>query len=107
MSRLQAAFPDLRVDRERGVAEVDAQVAHMRRIAGPGQPFSIAEVDRKHRDRSRAVHVTLVEGNVTVTTLIEVDDGLLFSYASEAEERGGRVLVERVATVLGYDCEVV
>jgi hypothetical protein len=79
----------------------------MRRIAGPGQPFSAADVARKERHRSRAVYLTIEEGGVTIAALLEVDDGLVFAYSSETHERRATALVERVAAVLGYDCETV
>src|SRR5204863_7209979 len=80
--RLRAAFPDVEVDPRRGVEEVAAAESHMRRIAGPGQPFSTDDVDRKHRNRERAVHVSVADGAVTGATVVEVDERLLVSHAS-------------------------
>ena len=107
VSRLQTAFATVRVDHQRASAEVEAGLAYMRRIAGPDQPFTAADVARKHHNRSRAVHVTIEERGVAVGTVVEVDEGLLFSYPGETAERDAAALVERVAVVLGYDCETV
>jgi hypothetical protein len=105
--RLRAAFPSVHVDPERGAAGVDAQLAHMRRIAGPGQPFSTAEVEEKQRNRGRAVHVAVTDAGVTLATVVEVDEGLFFAYESAAEEGSAVRLVERMAEALGYDWELV
>ena len=105
--RLREAFPIVRVDQQRGIAELEAQLAYMRRVAGPSQPFTVTDVDRRHRHRGSAVHVTVVEGDIILATVVEVEEGLFFSYLSEAEERDAYSLVGRVAAVLGYDCESV
>lgn len=107
VQRLRMAFIYVDASRSRGAESIERSIQYMRQSGA----FSDEEIARLRNIKDRAIEVIVADelapGLAYLAVVIEPDEKLFFSYESRSHEEATKPLLERIATVLDYDLELV
>lgn len=107
VQRLRMAFKYVDASEGRGAESIEEGIQYMRRSGA----FSDEEIARLPNIKDRAIEVTIADelahGLAYLVVVIEPDEPLFFSYESRSHEEAAKPLLERIATVLDYNLELV
>jgi hypothetical protein len=108
IARLQAHFGYVETDPQRGADHVDSMVAQLARMQFLSPPPATPEqIERLRSVRSQAVLVVFSDDASSeyayLTTTLIPGEPLFFGFSSANQEEASAELLERCASVLGYE----